>query len=445
MRKILIGIVYLVCTLSASAQVPDWIIRRPVSSTEYIGIGFASLSDSDYMKKATQNALSDIASQIAMKLENNSLLQRIDLDGKSHEILEDEIRNSAEAWLEGQKLVDAYQSADKYYVYYALDKVEYTKNAEMRRRRALNAGLDCLQKGRQEEDAMNLSQAAMLYIKGLETVEPWAFMDLSTIIDGQFINVPVELYESCVNLLGGMALVSNVVNVEGETFKAISEPLAVCLSKDGVVVPNVKLKATFVKGEGEVTPAVETDYTGTAEFYVTNITSKDEVQEIRIELDESFFEKFPKAYCDLLSQALPSAKITVALKSLPLTAYFSVSDDNDLEGVENRVKALLTNNHFTITANPDEADCFMELSSKLDVGEVVTGGVNDLNCYYCSLTLKFYDNRTEQLLLDYSVNNVKVLYPTSKNVSQSLAQCVREVMKRVSRELPNQIKKLKIN
>ncbi len=446
MRKILIGIVLAMCTFASFAQKPDWVINRPVSNTEYIGIGIAPLSDTDYMTKATQNALSDIASQIATKLENNSLLQRIDVDGKSREMLEDEIRNSAKTWLEGQNLVDTYQSEDRYYVYYALDKAEYAKNAEARRRQALNAGLACLQKGRQEENAMNLSQAAMLYVKGLELIEQWAFMDLSTTIDGKFVNVPIELYESCVNLLGNMALVANTVNVDGEIFKAISTPLAVCLSKDGVVVPNVKIKASFVKGGGDISPAVETDYTGTAEFYVTNITSKDEVQEIRMELDDSFFAKFPKVYRNLfMNQTLPSAKITITLKSAPITAYFKVSDDNDLEGIESRIKPLLANNHFTIIEDPDAADCFIEMSSKLDMGDVVSGGINDLNNYYCSLTLNFYNNKTERLLLNYSVNNVKVLFPANKSATQSLGQCVREVMKRVNRELPNQIKKLKIN
>ena len=48
------------------------VTQRPTSSDAYIGIGVASLSETDYMKKATQNALLDIVSQIAVKLENNS-------------------------------------------------------------------------------------------------------------------------------------------------------------------------------------------------------------------------------------------------------------------------------------------------------------------------------------------------------------------------------------
>ncbi len=446
MRKIIIGVILMTSSLLASAQAPDWVSNRPVSSTDYIGIGMASLSEPDYLKKASQSALSEIASQISVKVENNSLMQRIDVDGKSREMLEDEIFNSAEAWIEGHELVDSYQSANMYYVYYSLNKAKYAKIAESRRMNAVRTGLDCLQKGRMEELSMNLSQAAMLYVKGLEAVEPWAFMDLTADVDGEFVNVPVELYDACANLLGGMAITTNVVNLEGEAFKAVATPVAACLSKNGSVIPNVRLKAYFTKGGGDITRAIETDFNGTAEFYVTNITSKDEIQEVRIEMDESFFSKFPKAYSQLFrNQTLPSAKVTIALKAAPMVAYFFVKDEHDLEGIEGRIKTMLTNNHFTFTDNPDEADCFVEMSSKLDLGEVVTGGVHDLNSCYCSLVINFYNNRTEQLKLKYSVDNVKVLYPVSKSVPEALATCVREVMKRVNMELPNQIKKLKIN
>ena len=88
---------------------------------------------------------------------------------------------------------------------------------------------------------MNLSQAAQLYGKGLEAVEPWAFMDLTTNAGGSSVNVPIELYNAYVNVFSGMTITTNVTMVEGEAFKAIADPIAGCLSKNGVVVPNVKL------------------------------------------------------------------------------------------------------------------------------------------------------------------------------------------------------------
>lgn len=441
-RLLFILVCSLTTTLAMLAQTPSWVTSHPVSEKEYIGIGMASLSDSDYMKKATQNALSDIASQIAVRLENNSFLHMIDVDGKSRELFEDKIQSSLISWLEGQELKETYQSDKAYYVYYILDKKLYAQKSKGRRNMAVQSGYDYLQKGNDAENSMNLSQAAQLYAKGLEVVEPWVFMDLT--YNG--MNIPNELYHAYVNVFSNMSITTNVSQLEGEAFKAIPTPIAGCLSKNGIVVPNVKLKASFVTGTGAVSEPIETDYNGTAEFYVTNITSKDKVQELRISIDDTFTEALPKAYRQLLqNQVWPSAKITLTLKNTPITAYLYVNDEHDLEGMEKRITNLLTNNHFTMTEDPDAAELFIDFSTKLDMGSVVPGGLYDLNTCLCSIELKIYNNKSEQLLLNYTVNQLKVLSPVHKTAEETMSMCVREVMKRVNRELPNRIKKLNLN
>ena len=56
--------------------------------------------------------------------------------------------------------------------------------------------------------------------------------------------------------------------------------------------------------------------------------------------------------------------------------------------------------------------------------------------------MKFYNNQTEQLILDYNLSQVRVLVPVNKSAEQGMQMCVREVMKRVNRELPMKLKKL---
>lgn len=430
--------------IQANAQAPSWVTQRPIDNEVYIGIGIAPLNTDDYIKVATQNALSDIASQIATKVENEAFLHTVDVDGKSRQMFEDKIVSNMTAWIEGMELKDSYQSSDKYYVYYTLDKELHRKNSEERRRNAIKQGLDYLEKGNSAESMMNLTQALQLYGKGLEAVEPWLFMNLSTTKNGKTINIPAELYDAYINVFGGMSITTNTVNVEGEAFKAVKLPIAACLSKNGVVLPNVKLKAEFVSGSGAITPSIETDYNGTAEFYITNITSKDNIQEIRIAIDDEFISALPKSYRELLqNQTWPSAKVTVTLAKKASTAYLYINEQNDLEGIERQISSLISGNYFTLTEDPDAADCFIDLSTTMDMGETVKGAY-DLNSCYCTLVLKIYNNKTQELLLDYSVNRVKVLSPEHSSAGETISMCVREVMKRVKRELPNKIKKMNI-
>ena len=329
-RLILIAIGCLLSFSSLFAQLPSWVNNRPISDKEYIGIGMAPLSDSDYMKKATQNALADIASQIAVKLENNSFLHIVDVDGKSRDMFEDKVQSTVAAWIEGQELKGTYQSDEFYYVYYVLDKKTHARNFESRKKNAIQTGLDYLRKGQEAEGMTNLAQAVQYYAKGLEMVEPWVFMDL--IADG--VKIPTELYHAYGNVFSNMAITTNLVQLEAEPFKAVSTPIAGCLSKDGVAVPNVKLKLAFVTGSGMVSEPTETDYSGSAEFYVTNITSKERVQELRMTIDDSFMQALPKSYRQLLqNQMWPSAKITISLKEAPVLAYLFINEKHDLVGI----------------------------------------------------------------------------------------------------------------
>ncbi|MBE6294223.1 MAG: LPP20 family lipoprotein [Bacteroidaceae bacterium] len=440
--KVIFLLLAISAALQINAQAPAWVTQRPINNDVYTGIGIAPLSSDDYVKIATQNALSDIASQIATKVENEAFLHTVDVDGKSRQLFEDKIVSNMTAWIEGMELKDSYQNADKYYVYYTLDKELHRKNSDARRRSAINQGLDYLEKGLAAESSMNLTQAMQLYGKGLDIVEPWLFMNLSTQRNGETIDIPTELYNAYINVFSGMAITTNTVNIDDvATFKAIKLPIAACLSKNGTVLPNVKLKAEFVLGSGAVTPSITTDYNGTAEFYVTNVTAKDKIQEIRITIDDSFIESLPQSYRQLLNKEMwPTAKVTLTT-SQALTAYLYINEQNDLEGIERHIGSIIANNHFTITEDPDAADCFIDLSTIMDMGETVKGAY-DLNSCYCTLILKIYNNKTQELLLDYNVNRVKVLAPEHKTAEETIAMCIREVMKRVKSSLPQKIKKM---
>lgn len=439
-RYILFILVAISYTVISLAQTPSWVSKRPISDKEYIGIGMAETKIGDYIDIAKTNAYADIASQIATKVDSEAFMQTVDLDGKSRQLFEEKIKNSMVAWIEGVEIKESHTGDGKYYIYCTLDKKLYKKNVEARRKEAVEKGLDYLQKGHDAMAEMNLSQATLLYAKGLEIVEPWTFLNLSK--DG--MNIPAELYTAYINVFSGMAITTNTANIEAETFKNVNIPVAACLSKNGEVVPNVKLKAVFVNGDGAITPSIATDYNGTAEFYITNILSNEKIQEVRISVDDSFIKSLPDSYRELVgSDNLPTAKVTVTLSKGATTAFINLNDQHDLEGIERHISNILSEKYFKISEDPDIADCFVDISTQLDMGEVVSG-VYNLNTCYCTLIVKIYNNQTQELLTEYSLNNVKVLAPEHNTVEETISMCIREVMKRAKRELPNKLNKINL-
>ena len=160
--------------------------------------------------------------------------------------------------------------------------------------------------------------------------------------------------------------------------------------------------------------------------------------------DNSFVSALPKSYRTLLqNQMWPTAKVTITLAQKASTAYLYLNEKNDLEGIERYVGKILANNHFTLTEDPDAAECFIDLSTTMDLGESIKGKF-DLNTCYCTLVMKIYNNSSQQLLLDFTLNRVKVLVPESQTAEECISTCINEVMKRVKRDLPKQMEKISL-
>ncbi|MBO7378759.1 MAG: LPP20 family lipoprotein [Bacteroidales bacterium] len=435
----------MLAVLTLSAQ-PSWVTQHPVSDTEYMGVGFALLSESDYVQKATSNALADIASQIAIKVDASSFIHTIDIDGKSRELFEEKVQNSMAAYLEGQEMRDSYQDGNKYYVLYALNKRTYQKNLENHRQKAVAEGWTYYERGMSSMEVNDLVNAVTLFAKGLEAVEPWLFTDLTRKVNGKTVSVPAELYDAYLNVFAGMAITTNVAQLQGEIYKAIPQTIAACLSRDGIVVANVPLEARFVVGDGSVSPALNTDFNGTAEFHVLNITSKAAVQELRITLSDTFLSALPEAYRQIIKkQSWPEAKVSITLTSgSGSLAYFHVGKDK-LNSCQKQIHTMLANNNFTFTEDANTAQIYVDYETTLEIGGIVPGELYDLNECYASLTLKIYNNQTQQLLMEYTVDRLRVLASIKNSAEQTKLQAAREVMKRVNRELPGKLRSLNLN
>ena len=442
MKKILTLMMAWICAMGLFAQAPDWVNRHPSSEDAYHGVGMAPTDSEDYKKVARNNALADIAGQIATRLETNSLFEVIDVGEEVREMFDEQIKSSMAAWFEGQKLVDSYEGDGFYYVYFTLDKEEYKKNAEKRRQEVLNIAIGFFGSAMEAQKNMDLLQALDLFAKGLEAVEPWTFMDLTE----QGVNLPVELYNGYMNVFSGLAITSDVTRIKGESFKSISQPIGVCLTRNGRAVPNARLKMEFLCGNADMTTTAVTNQIGCADFYVKNITSKENILEVVFSLDDSFFAGLPATYREMLKRkSLPSAKVVIEMEPQSATAYFYMGEDNDIEGCERPLRSLLGDEFFTLVRDHKKAQCLIDVSTVLEMGNTVTGGMYDLNTCLCTLQIKIYNNRTKALLLDYSINQHKVMVPVNKSAEQSMGMCVRELMKRAKRELPAKVKKINIH
>ena len=353
---------------------PDWVKQHPVSGLSYIGIGMAEISEGDYQQKAKQNALSDLVSEIQVVIAANSLLNTLEDDGNVKQTFAESIRTEARAEIENFRLVDSWRSDNEYWVYYELNKDDYAALVEARRQKAIRNGFDFWYKGHITLQQGDLMTAVELFSNGMEAIRPVLNQELFCSYEGKTINLATELYAALAGVFDGITIVLNPATVSVTPFQGIREPIAIGVYSNGNPLRNIRLKAEFVSGSGDLSSMSPTDESGVAALYVRNITSKQAQQEIGISLIDDVFSLFRKgSYAALFKQmlsSLPGATLTVNTAQTQTSAYVR-SAQSDIEAVERTVKSLLNNHFFNVVASPSEADIIVTLDNKCRKGNTV--------------------------------------------------------------------------
>ncbi|MBR1929169.1 MAG: LPP20 family lipoprotein [Paludibacteraceae bacterium] len=417
------------------AEVPQWVTEHPNMPTYWWGIGTSNTSVSDYKEKAAKLAINEIATQISVKVESNSFLNIKEKNYNYSEDFKKQINLNTDAYLEGLQLYDSYQDKNQYYVCYRLDKDQYYEFLKRKSNEIAKQGYEYLVVANNALEAGNLHKAALTYIKGLETVEPWLFLDLKY----NQTNIPLALFSSYTSLSEGLNITLQPTHDTLEANKSINLPFTAILTRNNTNIPNFSLLADFLIGSGSVTQTATTDLSGTATFNITQINSQSEIAQIKITIDPKEFGKLPDRYSKYLNtQNLPQAVFTAHVKTNNTKIYISV-DHNDIPQCILQISNLLSNQQLPVTEDLYSATHVLHLLTFLKYNGTVGGGLEDLDEYIAALQLKMTD-ASGNVLWNYTIDSARVLTQTSASKTDVTSQATRELMKRVRRELPSKIK-----
>lgn len=442
MKRLLLLFFSVMIAIACFSKEPAWLTNR-ANETAYMGVGSASMSMPLWEQKAEENALANLAQQISITIETNSFLATVEINNSDKEYFEQNTKISTKNLLEGYELVGTYKDkkTNTFFICYQLDKQTYLYNKQKKEREIANVGYGFLAEAQKALNDGDLFRSRTYYEKGLAVIEPWLFLDLRLTLEGQTIDVPNALYKGYISVFDGLQLV-----VEPQTIKINEETtgtdIRVHLTRYGVNVTDMPIVASFREGNGIISEKSKTDNTGVASFRLTAVNGKESVALIKFALAKEVLNGLGVSYRKFLSiQNWPEASCRIEVESSVKTAYLHNSGC-DLSTLLKQLTALLGNNHFILTPDPDEAEIFIDVKNTIDYAGVVAGEIYNLNESYVNLHMKFYDNKNQQLLYTYDVQQLRVLSPEKNSVEQTMAQCTRELMKRVQKELP---KKLVLN
>ena len=262
------------------SKVPDWVRKTPNDMAYYQGVGSAAKTAAmDYREKARQNALSDIAGNISVNISNTSVFSQFETDQKFSEYYRDNIKTTTKNYLEGYEMVDAYETKDRYWVYYRLSKAEYERIKNERISSALLKSEGEYRQMTEARAAGQTAEAIFSAIRAIEKVKDFLGEDLRSTIDGVNQSYPSRLLADLASILNGIRIEYSIGRVEVTRGQAPGTFTAIVVNEKNTQLQNISVISTFSYLPGTKSELVS-DASGTIRISPGRFASNDKTATI---------------------------------------------------------------------------------------------------------------------------------------------------------------------
>lgn len=377
----------LLLTLSCSPKIqpteppkPGWLTAKPFPAGYYTGIGHSiKESDNNYIQVAKKSALEDLVSEIKVTVSSTSVLSQLDINKEFQERYEQTIQTEAADEIEEFELVDAWEDATNYWVYYRLSKERYREIKEEKKRNAVLLATDYFVKGRDAEQRGERIQAAGFYFQALHSMEKYLADAIRVTIEGHEILLTNEIFASIQALLDKINLhvepaeivLNRRLNQNEQT--VLAKAVYKDVSQTAVDLP---LRAAFEKGEGVVFPEYKTDHDGQAKILLSKIGSRELEQTVGIRVDvDALAGAGDSSIFSFIVKALNVPSAQVVLKVQRPVVYLTSEERsfgarNNYYQISNRLKNLLAKSGFEFTTDKRAADLWFDVKADSERGSV---------------------------------------------------------------------------
>lgn len=447
MKKVIYLIMFMLslpAMAMSTAERPDWVDAKPSSLIYYTGVGSAPANSPDREQIAKNIALNDIISEIGIKINSESLLDRQEVNGVYSEYYQNVILTQSSALLEGYELVDTYNDGTRYWVFYQLDKDLYAQLMEKRVADAIERAYEYWVKGNQNAVNGNIETAARLYAEGLSIVAPYSNRQLLRVIDanGTTIDIALTLYDSLLTVFGDIEIKSEPagsISLEGE---ASQWDIKVSLSCAGVPVSGMKVGASLYGASrncGTVMPINSTNQAGETTISLTDIPAKEAPTYIVISLESNLTNENP-AINEIIATALksmPSLNIPIVNNREPLKVYIN-STGCRYDNLSTHLASYLNQRYVEVVTSKSDADIEAVITASFSDGGMVNVGTTRKFATNASCMIQFIDlNDGNTIKGSYNVSGVRALdrNPYSdEGCRKAAAQAFKELRGKLDRK-----------
>ena len=363
----------------ADALKPSWLKDQPYRDGYYTGIGH-SVKDgtNNYIQVAKKSALDDLVSQIKVNVASTSILSFFETGQKIREDYEQIIKTTAADEIQEFELVDAWEDANNYWVYYQLSISRYHQIKEEQKRNATLLAKDYYIKGVHAEKAGQPLQAIAFYFQAFRSIEKYLGEAIRVTVDDRELLLVNEIYASIQKILQTVhvRVDPREIPVNRRLTQSQFNVTARASFDDGSVVASLPMKAQFEKGGGDIFPEYTTNDKGEAKVLITRISSTEAEQRVGVKVNiDALSGTSTSPVYSLIAKTLkvPTAEVLLRVQR---PVVFLTSEERSLgsrkanEQISNKLKNLLVNNGFEFTNNKNAADLWFDIQADSEKGAV---------------------------------------------------------------------------
>ena len=396
------------------ASRPAWVNARPVDEFDYIGIGLCPKSRPDFQETAKKNALNDLASEISVKVEGNSLLYTLDRKYQFDEQFTSTINTKTSEQLEGFELVDTWENGTEYWTYYRLSKAEHARIKAEKKRQAIAQSTDFFARSRASIASGDLKGAIDNDLRALLAVkEYWGESD-QVEIDGKQVPLANEIYGHLQLLSSGVRINALPERCELNYGNAFKRELLISTEYAGAAGPRdlsqLPLVVEYPGGSGKVTEIKSTDAEGRLRVTVQHVSLDATAPEVLVKPDMNALVS-PELDATFTKPLVGS--LTVTERRVPIDRQmprvFMQSTERNMgqpagdAGVAFALREEMTKRGFRFVDREADADMTLSLSSTTREG----GSSNGFYTAYLDVSFSFRDRRTQEVIHEGGKQGVK--------------------------------------
>jgi hypothetical protein len=351
---------------------PTWVQSRPMSGMYYTGIGVSQKNqNTNFQRTARESALSDLASEIKVNVNTNSLLYTLEREYKFEQEFKETIKVSSNLDLEDFEMVDSWEDANSYWVYYRLSKQDYADKQQQKKDAAQSLALDFYAKALSAQTGHQFRIAADSYLRGLQALE--AFWGENNTVDfqGSSIQLDNALYSGIRDLLNNIRLTleNELVLTYQNGFKSLAQ-VRVSDSRSNMAYEGVPLGYEYFGLYGIYRGQSTTNADGRVEIAINEAERERENNVFVVQVDTEFiFEPFlADRFMRKLTESMRSTSLREPIKYRAPRMYVDAVEKNlgqvmGTAPLSAAIKTSLGRRGVRFAESPADADLSMTLRS----------------------------------------------------------------------------------